>query len=278
MKKAAALGLSLALTASMTLPAVAVEAVPISAKVGYDTALTLNGKLLDTSAIPAVDGESMIPLRLVAENDYGSASWFEEENSSSFYLDGGIVSVSYADNSVTVGDELVKSKAQVVSGVTFVSADVLELFEGYDVATAEDGSITITTPNNDPFIQGAYTIRDAAGVTMGMKTGMDVLVENYGVPEGSLEQGIAFFPMITSPDTVILGKLAEGADVEAVKAAFETYRKNQEDTFSWYLSQNLPKVQNARTVVDGDYILFVIAENPDAAEEAFHTFVAAQNA
>lgn len=278
MKKAAALGLSLALTASMTLPALAVEAVPISAKVGYDTAITLNGKELDTSAIPAVDGEGLIPLRLVAENDYGSANWFPEDNTGWFYLDGGNVTVNFADNTITVGDELVKEKAEVVNGVTFVSASVLELFEGYDVTEAEDGSITITTPNGTPFVQGAYAIRDAAGVYSSMKSGADVLVENYGVPEGALEEAVAFFPMITSPDTVILGKLAEGADVEAVKAAFETYRQNQEDTFSWYLSQNLPKVQNARTVVDGDYILFVIAEDPDAAEEAFHTFVAAQNA
>ena len=277
MKKAAALGLSLALTASMTLPALAVEAVPISAKVGYDTIITLNGKELDTSAIPAVEGEGLIPMRLVAENDYGSASWFPEDNTGWFYLDGGNVTVNFADNTVTVGDELVKGKAEVVNGVTFVSASVLELFEGYDVTEAEDGSITITTPNNDPLIQAGYTIRDAAGV-YSMKTSLDVLVENYGVPEGALEEGVAFFPMITSPDTIILGKLAEGADVDAVKEAFEAYRKGQEDTFSWYLSQNLPKVQNARTVVDGDYILFVIAENPDAAEEAFHTFVAAQNA
>ena len=48
--------LMLALLLSMTLPALAVEAVPISAVVGYDTAITLNGKALDTSAIPAVDG------------------------------------------------------------------------------------------------------------------------------------------------------------------------------------------------------------------------------
>ena len=278
MKKAAALGLSLALTASMTLPALAAEAMPISAKAGYDTAITLNGQVLDTSAIPAVDGENLIPMRLVAENDHGSASWFPEENTGWFYLDGGNITVNFADNSITVGDETVDGKAQVVNGVTFMSADILELFEGYDVTTAEDGSITITTPNGTPLVQGAYTIRDAAGVYSSMKSGADVLVENYGVPEGALEEAVAFFPMITSPDTIILGKLAEGADVDAVKAAFEAYRQSQEDTFSWYLSQNLPKVQNARTVVDGDYILFVIAENPDAAEEAFHTFVAAQNA
>ena len=105
MKKAAALGLSLALTASMTLPALAAEAMPISAKAGYDTAITLNGQVLDTSAIPAVDGENMIPLRLIAESDYGSASWFEEENNGWFYLEGGNITVNFADNSITVGDE-----------------------------------------------------------------------------------------------------------------------------------------------------------------------------
>ena len=57
MKKAAALGLSLALTASMTLPALAVEAMPISAKVGYDTAITLNGKVLDTAVVYPTYGE-----------------------------------------------------------------------------------------------------------------------------------------------------------------------------------------------------------------------------
>ena len=46
-RKLIAVGLSLALTASMTLPALAVEAMPISAKAGYDTAITLNGKELD---------------------------------------------------------------------------------------------------------------------------------------------------------------------------------------------------------------------------------------
>ena len=85
---------------------------------------------LDTSAIPAVDGENMIPLRLIAESDYGSASWFEEENNGWFYLEGGNITVNFADNSITVGDELVKSKATVVSGVTFVDAGVLELLEG----------------------------------------------------------------------------------------------------------------------------------------------------
>ena len=82
--------------------------------------------------------------------------------------------------------------------------------------------------------------------------------------------------MITSPDTLVVGKLADGADVDAVKEALETYRQGQEDTFSWYLGQHLPKVQDARLVVEGDYLFFLIAENADAGEAAFTAFVEAQ--
>ena len=91
----------------------------------------------------------------------------------------------------------------------------------------------------------------------------------------AFEQAVGFFPMMVSPDTLVLGKLAEGADTQAVKTALEAYRQSQEDTFSWYLSQNLPKVQDARLLVQDGYVLFLIAENADAGEAAFTAALAA---
>ena len=114
------------------------------------------------------------------------------------------------------------------------------------------------------------------GMGFGMQADEQTLTDAYGVPAGSFEQVTAFFPMITSPDTVIIGKLAEGADQAAVEAALETYRQGQEDTFSWYLTQNLPKVQDARLVVENGWLLFLIADNADAGVEAFQAFVEAQ--
>ena len=113
-------------------------------------------------------------------------------------------------------------------------------------------------------------------MAFGMEADDQTLTDAYGIPAGSFEQVVAFFPMITSPDTLVVGKLAEGADVDAVKEALETYRQGQEDTFSWYLGQHLPKVQDARLVVEGDYLFFLIAENADAGEAAFTAFVEAQ--
>ena len=81
-------------------------------------------------------------------------------------------------------------------------------------------------------------------------------------------EGVAFLPMMTSPDTLVLGKLGEGQE-ESLKAAFESYRKQQEDTFSWYLSQNLPKVENAQFVTEGEWFLFLIGENAEEAVKVF---------
>ena len=164
--------------------------------------------------------------------------------------------------------------AEVHDGVTYVPAGVLEGLDGFTV-TVEDSAVTNTTPNNDPMVKLAYAIMENSEM-FGSRTDETTLTDAYKIPADQFEQVVAFFPMITSPDTVIVGKLAEGADEKAVTDALEAYRQSQEDTFSWYLSQHLPKVQDARTVVENGYLLFFIGENADEAEELFHTYVEAQ--
>lgn len=279
MKKIGTLALTLALAGSLTVPALAAEetAVPISADTGYGTALVLNGETLDLTGIPGVEGGTLLPLRLLAEADHGSAYWDEENNESWFYFGDNRITVKFADNSVWVDDEQVKSQAYVTGGVTFVEAGVLEMLEGYTAEQAEDGSsITITTPNNDPMVKAAYQIMEDSGMAYAMRTEGSEAEQAFQLPEGSFEQLIAFTSMNTTPDTLVIGKLAEGADEEAVKAALEAHRQAQHDTFSWYLSQNLPKVEDARILVENGYAFYLIAENADAGEAAFHAYVEAQ--
>ena len=279
MKKIGTLALTLALAGSLTVPALAAEetAVPISADTGYGTALVLNGETLDLTGIPGVEGGTLLPLRLLAEADHGSAYWDEENNESWFYFGDNRITVKFADNSVWVDDEQVKSQAYVTGGVTFVEAGVLEMLEGYTAEQAEDGSsITITTPNNDPMVKAAYQIMEDSGMAYAMRTEGSEAEQAFQLPEGSFEQLIAFTSMNTTPDTLVIGKLAEGADEEAVKAALEAHRQAQHDTFSWYLSQNLPKVEDARILVENGYAFYLIAEDADAGEAAFHAYVEAQ--
>lgn len=280
MKKLGTLALTLALTGAMGLPALAAEDAPMviaPSPNAYSTAITLNSKALDTAAIPSAS-DAMLPLRLLAEADHGSAYWDQEGNESWFTFGDDRIIVKFADNSIWLNDEQVKSQAEVTAGVTFVPASVLELMEGFTVTWADptaEGfrSVVITTPNNDPLVKAAYTITEEAGMGYSMRMDGAAMAEAYQLPADSFEQVIGFFPMITSPDTLVIGKLAEGADVTAVKDALEAYRQSQEDTFSWYLSQNLPKVQDARLLVEDGYVLFLIAEDADAGETAFRAFV-----
>ena len=274
MKKLGAAALTLALAGAMTVPAFAAEDLLISPNPNaYATSITLNGETLDTTGVPAASRADLLPMRLVAEADHGSAYWAQEENQSWFTFGDNRIIVSFADNSVTVNDVPVADvKAEVSNGVTFLPADVLTQMEGYTVETS-DNQVTITTPNNDPMVKLGYQVMEDTGVAMGMRADETVMA-NYGIDTKQFESYVAFFPMITSPDTVIVAKLAENADVDAVKDQLEAYRKSQEDTFSWYLSQNLPKVQDARVVVEGDYLLFLIGENADAGVKTFTDGVA----
>ena len=260
-KTAGTLALAAALTGSLLVPALAAETTP---------AITLNGAALDLSGLPAAQG---IPMRLVAEADHGSASWFSDDNTGFFYLSGVRIEVSFQDGSVTVdGTPAEGTSALVKDGVTFLPVSFLEELEGFSVTQGEDGSLSITTPNNDPLVKLAYEITDAGNVGYGMTANAEVL-DTHSIRSDSFTEVFGFFPMMTSPDTVIVGKLADGKEEQA-RTDLEAYRKQQEDTFSWYLAQNLPKVQDARTVVKDGYILFVIAENADAAVAAFESGIA----
>ena len=281
MKKLGTLALAAALAGSLALPTLAAEsAQPILAQNGYTTQITLNGETVDTTGVPGVPN-ALLPLRVLAEADHGSAYWDQENNEGWFTFGDNRITVSFTDNSVSVNDQAVEvAGVEVIAGVTFVTGDVFDGLEGYQVQWQGsqgdgDNQVSITTPNGDPVVKLAYQIMDETGMAYGMRADEATLTEAYQIPADQFEQVVAFFPMITSPDTLVLGKLKEGADVEAVKQALEAYRQGQEDTFSWYLTQNLPKVQDARVVVSGDYILFLISDNADAGVAAFEAGVAA---
>ena len=277
MKKLGTAALALTLAGAMTVPAFAADDLPLLISENpnaYATAITLNGETVDTTGVPAASRNDLLPLRLVAEADHGSAYWDQENNEGWFNFGGDKITVQFEANTILVNDVAVNTTAEVHDGVTYVPAAVLEGLEGFTVAV-EDDSVTITTPNNDPMVKLAYSIMENSQM-FGSRYDEDMLKEFYQFPVDQFEQIVAFFPMITSPDTIIVGKLVENADEKAVTDALEAYRQSQEDTFSWYLGQHLPKVQDARTVIQDGYVFFFIGENADEAEQMFQDFVAAQ--
>lgn len=266
----------------------------------YDKVIVINGETLESydydREIPGWGSESVtvllseipnvpagyVPLRAVIQADEGSAYWDETEYRSTFYYGNDQIVADFNDMSVSVNDEKVEgAEALLLEGVTYVPATVLDLLEGVtvtDSSTDAGERYEIATPNGTPLLKLAKAVREAAGIGMGMKVDPAELETVYGESLGFkaeyMPEGTAFLPMMTSPDTLVLGKMAEGSE-EALKECFEAYRKSQEETFSWYLSQNLPKVENAKFVTSGQWFMFLIGENAEEAVAVFEAGVAA---
>ena len=270
MKKVLATGLAAAMTLSLGTAALAADEPSLiaTADTGYAASITVNGEALDLTGIPAGDG---IPMRAFVEADGGSATWYPEENSGSFYLEGSSLSVDFATGTITVEQDMIFEGAVVVDGVTFVPAEAVEAMSGVTVAESENGW-EITTPSSDPMVKLAREIMEVSGIGMGMKGDPVNFEEYYGIDPTNFTQVVGYFPMMTSPDTLIIGQMVEGKE-DAIREDLEAYRQNQENTFSWYLTQNLPKVENAQVVVEGEYILFLIAEDAQAGVEALQAGV-----
>jgi len=265
---------------------------------GYATVITVNGKPLEefsfSRSIPGWGSKSVtwrideldtvpvgyVPMRAIAQADHGNAYWSREENLSWFVLAGHHIDVYFDDMSIVIEDQPVEgASALLVNGTTYLPVSVIDGLEGCSVTDLSADGVErydISTPNGEPLMALAYELQDLGPLAAGGKTSSETFEQFYGDATGFkaeyVTEFVAFTPMNTTPDTLIMGKPTEGA-LEEIQAAMEAYRQTKEDTFSWYLGWNLPKVQDARFVTEGDWFFFYIGENADAVVEAFRAGV-----
>lgn len=268
MKKLASLLLAVVLAAGLALPAFAAEGGAETLGT-YGYTLVVNNETVDTSAYPQAEG---IPMAALAQADYTNTYYDEESEVDTGYFDGSNVAVNAATGEVTVSgadDTTAQFTGAYVGGYSFLPLEAVNAMAGY-TATLNGATIEVTTPNGAELIKLAHTIIDAAGISFSGKLELDLMLENFDVDMSNIEEGYFFGGIMTTPDCLILAKLAEGADTENVRAGLEAYRQSQYDTFSWYLSYNLPKVEDAKLVIKNGYAMLLIAEDSDAGLELFN--------
>ncbi len=265
---------------------------------GYATVISINGKPLETfsfsMSIPGWGSKTVtwqldeldtvpagyVPMRAIVQADHGNVYWYEEENRSWFTLAGHHIDVSFDDLSIAVEDQPLEGvSALLINGVTYLPVSVIDALEGCSVTDLSADGVErydISTPNGAPMMALAWELQELGALAAGGETSAETFEQFYSdITDFKAEyvtQFIAFTPMNISPDTLILGKPAKGK-LEEIQAAMEAYRQNKEGTFTWYLSWNLPKVQDARFVTEGNWFLFYIGENTDAVVETFRAGV-----
>ncbi len=265
---------------------------------GYATVISINGKPLEafsfSKSIPGWGSKTVtwqidqldavpagyVPMRAIVQADHGNVFWYEEENRCWFTLAGHHIDVSFDDLSIVVEDQPLEGvSALLINGVTYLPTSVIDGLEGCSVTDLSSDGVErydISTPNGAPMMALAWELQEMGALAAGGETSAETFEQFYSdITDFKAEyvtQFIAFTPMNVSPDTLIIGKLAEGK-LEEVRTAMEAYRQNKEGTFTWYLSWNLPKVQDARFVTEGNWFLFYIGENADTVVETFRAGV-----
>lgn len=97
----------------------------------------------------------------------------------------------------------------------------------------------------------------------------------YGIDASLLNDYSLNIPlMVVHASEIFIAEVADG-NMDAVKAGIESRKQALLDSWSQYLPDQYELVQNAKIVENGNYIIFVVADDPDAIVDIFNAALAA---
>ena len=94
----------------------------------------------------------------------------------------------------------------------------------------------------------------------------------YGISTDDLVSYVCKMPAISVQATEFFIAEVKDGKMDAVKAAVEKRQADLVQQWSQYLPEQLELVENYQLVTSGNYILFAISEQADAAVTAFNTY------
>ena len=94
----------------------------------------------------------------------------------------------------------------------------------------------------------------------------------YGISADDLVSYVCKMPAISVQATEFFIAEVKDGKMDAVKAAVEKRQADLVQQWSQYLPEQLELVENYQLVTSGNYILFAISEQADAAVTAFNTY------
>lgn len=104
-----------------------------------------------------------------------------------------------------------------------------------------------------------------------MELTADDLSAVYGLSSSAVEGFVCKMPMMNVQATEYFVAKAAAGQADTVKAAAVKRQSDLDATWSHYLPEQYELVQNYKLAVNGDYVLFVVGENAQAAVDAFNS-------
>ena len=142
-------------------------------------------------------------------------------------------------------------------------------------ASAEPSTQPTPTPEPEPQVDVVQSVwNEIAKLDIPALSDVDAetLAALYGISADDLVSYVCKMPAISVQATEFFIAEVKDGKMDAVKAAVEKRQADLVQQWSQYLPEQLELVENYQLVTSGNYILFAISEQADAAVTAFNTY------
>lgn len=142
-------------------------------------------------------------------------------------------------------------------------------------ASAKPSTTPTATPAPTPetsVVQSVWNEVSALDMPMMTTVNDSLLSSIYGINASDLVEYVCKMPaMNTTATEFFIGEVKDGK-MDTIKAALEARQDALDEEWSKYLPAQYELVQNYQLVTSGNYVIFVISDQADAAVSAFNTY------
>ena len=153
-------------------------------------------------------------------------------------------------------------KLPLLEAAKWVSVILLLVFMFFQLSSMRTSSTDFDTMKN--------AVLGKADLTPMVEADAQSLKRLYGLDGNAFEGVMLYYPTTNmGAEEILLVKLADTSQQEAVKAAMETRIANQMNSFDGYGISQYEMLEKAVVEVQGNYLLLVVAGDPAPVRQAF---------
>lgn len=101
----------------------------------------------------------------------------------------------------------------------------------------------------------------------------DKITHYYELADGDAAELNGIVGDVALADELVIMKAADSSKVAALEAGANARLESQKKAFQDYIPEQYQRLEGAKIVVQGDYVMFVCSDNADAIVDQFRTMV-----